>query len=135
YVVWPLLLLLVLAVVRLVRRGRGRPGATGDGSLPRAAVLAALLVVTAASFAWSVVHTAEQPGAAYFSTLTRAWELGLGALVALVPVSALRRLGRGSATALAVVGLGMVAAACVVLDEATPFPGYAAALPVVGTAL
>lgn len=127
YVAWPLLLLLVLAAVRLVRRG--------SSGLPRGAVLGTLLVVTGASFAWSVLHTAEQPGAAYFSTLTRAWELGLGALIALVPATALRRLGRVPTTLLAALGLALVAVACVVLDDGTAFPGYAAALPVVGSAL
>ncbi|MDN4173718.1 acyltransferase family protein [Nocardioides sp. SOB77] len=135
YVVWPLLLLACLGVARLAgRRAGGGEGRAGTG-LPRAAVAGVLLAVTAASFAWSVAHTADQPTAAYFSTLTRAWELGLGALVALLPGTALRRLGRGGATALAVAGLVMVATACVVLTGATAFPGYAAALPVVGTAL
>ncbi|MEV7430538.1 acyltransferase family protein [Nocardioides sp. NPDC092400] len=142
YVVWPLLLLACLASARFGRRSRTRPGRptgrpTGSptGGLPRGAVLGVLLAVTTASFAWSVVQTADQPTAAYLSTLTRAWELGLGALVALLPAAATRRLGQRSATVLAVAGLAMVATACVVLTEATPFPGHAAALPVVGTAL
>ncbi|MCR6031270.1 acyltransferase family protein [Nocardioides sp. zg-579] len=134
YVVWPLLLLACLGLARLLRRRSGQQE-SGPAGLPRRAVAAVLVAVTAASFAWSVLHTAAEPTAAYFSTLTRAWELGLGALVALVPATALRRLGRAGATALAATGLAMIAVACVVITGATAFPGYAAALPVVGTAL
>ena len=41
-----------------------------------------LVVVIVASYWFSVVQTASQPTAAYFSPFTRAWELALGALVA-----------------------------------------------------
>ena len=39
-------------------------------------------VVIVASFVFSVVDTSGHPTSAYFSPLTRAWELALGALVA-----------------------------------------------------
>ena len=94
-----------------------------------------LFVVTAASFTWSVVQTADEPSAAYFSTLTRAWELGLGAMVALVSPALLARIGPQGGSVLAVLGLGAIVAACIGFTSETPFPGYAAALPVVGTAL
>ena len=55
YVVWPLLLLLCLGLVKLARRGR-----PDQRRLPRRAVFAMLFVVTAASFTWSVVQTAER---------------------------------------------------------------------------
>jgi peptidoglycan/LPS O-acetylase OafA/YrhL len=41
-----------------------------------------LVMVIVASYWLSVVQTASQPTAAYFSPFTRAWELALGALVA-----------------------------------------------------
>ncbi len=130
YVVWPLLLLLCLGLVKLARRGR-----PDQRRLPRRTVFAMLLVVTATSFTWSVVQTANEPAAAYFSTLTRAWELGLGAIIALASPALLKRIGRRSGSVLAVLGLGAVVAACIGFTSETPFPGYAAALPVVGTAL
>lgn len=40
---------------------------------------AVAFAVVAASFAWALVQTDTQATVAYFSTLTRAWELGDGA--------------------------------------------------------
>jgi peptidoglycan/LPS O-acetylase OafA/YrhL len=40
------------------------------------------VIVIAASFALSVFQTTSSPTVAYFSPFTRAWELALGALVA-----------------------------------------------------
>ncbi|MEJ7832663.1 MAG: acyltransferase family protein [Nocardioides sp.] len=133
YLAWPLLLLGCLGVVKLVRRVRR--GHTPDQQLPRKAVLAMLLALTATSFTWSVVQTAEQPGSAYFSTLTRAWELGVGAMIALIPAAAASRLSRRTVSAMGVVGLAAIVVACVVYTPETAFPGYAAALPVLGAAL
>ena len=56
-----------------------------------------LSLVVAASFAWSVLHTADSPGTAYFVTTTRAWQLGVGALLALLTPT-LARLPRPAAT-------------------------------------
>lgn len=90
------------------------------------------LVVT--SFAWSVWHTATSAQTAYFVTTTRVWELAVGSLLAcLLPV--LARLGRWPAQALGVAGLLLLAWTAFVTDTSTPWPGSAAALPVVGTAL
>ena len=133
YVVWPLLLGLCLLLGRAgarVLRRRDRPR-----GLPTGTVLLVLVLVVGASFAWSVQQSAAQPGTAYFSTLTRAWELGVGALAALVPAAATRRLGRVGGNLLALVGLAAIGVACVRYTPETVFPGYAAALPVLGTAL
>ncbi len=129
YVVWPLLL---LGLVALSRAGRGR---RADAPLPRTTILVALLIITAGSFAWSLHQTVEQPGSAYFSTFTRAWELGVGGLAALVAVPLARRLHRHLLTLLGAVGLVGVLVACVTFTPTTAFPGYSAALPVLGTAL
>ena len=49
-------------------------------------VLAALFAAVAiSSLAYGVYSTEAQAGAAYFSTLTRGWELALGGLLALAP--------------------------------------------------
>jgi peptidoglycan/LPS O-acetylase OafA/YrhL len=122
YLVWPLLvLLLCLLVVRAHRPIR-------DVAVP------VLGVIVAASFAWSVVQTGSDTVTAYFSPFTRAWELALGALAAcLAP-----RLAKLRPDLLAVaswLGLGMVLVAALRFDESTLFPGYVAALPVVGSAL
>ena len=122
YLVWPALLLVLVLLAR--RR-----------ALPRRLVLTVLVLVTGASFAWSVVSTSSDPLAAYFSTPARAWELGLGALTALVATGIAARwsgLVRGLVCS---AGLVLIAVACVSYSDATPFPGSAAALPVVGSAL
>ncbi|MBN1091662.1 acyltransferase [Blastococcus sp. TML/M2B] len=121
YLVWPALVLLAFAVPLA---GAGRR---------RVVLWVVLGAVTAASFAWSVHATSASPTTAYFSTFTRAWELGLGALVA-VSAAQLSRLPAPLRAALAWAGLAVVLASAFVLDEGTPFPGTAAALPVVGTA-
>ncbi|WP_169742079.1 acyltransferase family protein [Phycicoccus jejuensis] len=73
FLVWPLLVLACAAVARRTRRV-GVP----------AAVVAALAVVTLASFAWSVHTTATRQSFAYFDTTARLWELGLGGLLAVL---------------------------------------------------
>ena len=122
YLVWPLLvLLLCLLVVRAHRPIR-------DVAVP---VLAGII---AASFAWSVVQTGSDTVTAYFSPFTRAWELALGALAACLSPRIARL--RGDLLAVASwAGLAMVLVAALGYDERTLFPGYAAALPVVGSAL
>ncbi|MBO0843271.1 MAG: acyltransferase, partial [Nocardioides sp.] len=90
-----------------------------------------LAVLTGASLAYSLHLTHEVPPAAYFSTFTRAWEFLLGTLLAAAVVGGLR-LHRYVRFALGTIGLLLILAAIWRFDGATPFPGYAAALPVVG---
>src|SRR3954451_4622745 len=74
YLLWPALL--VFAAVlgrRLVRRS----------GTPVAAPIAVLALLTAASFVGSLEWTSTSPPWAYFSLPSRAWELGVGGLVAL----------------------------------------------------
>ncbi|GGK73633.1 acyltransferase family protein [Ornithinimicrobium pekingense] len=122
YVLWPVLLLLLL----LVARGRARVFVGWSWGLTLAA-LAVSLVLSA----WWTEQNASQ---AYFVTPTRVHELMLGAVVAL---GARRwpRVPRVPAAALGWVGLAMIVTALVVIDASTPFPGTAALLPTVGTAL
>jgi peptidoglycan/LPS O-acetylase OafA/YrhL len=92
-----------------------------------------LAVITLASFAWSVMQTAQTPTFAYFSTFTRAWELGVGGLLAIFATS-LRRLPSPAKAAASWLGVAGIFASALLYTEATPFPGAAAALPVLGTA-
>jgi peptidoglycan/LPS O-acetylase OafA/YrhL len=122
YLIWPALL---LAGAWLGRRA-------GLGLRP---VLAAgFAAVAVASLAYSVYSTQAQAGAAYFSTLTRGWELALGGMLALVPASRLGLRSRWIASALAPGGLGAIAFATFRFDDDTLFPGYAALVPTLGTA-
>ncbi|SDC05737.1 Peptidoglycan/LPS O-acetylase OafA/YrhL, contains acyltransferase and SGNH-hydrolase domains [Geodermatophilus telluris] len=125
YAGWPLL---VLALVWLAGRTRsGRP-----------LLLPGIAVVTAASLAWSVYWTATEPAAAYFQTPTRVWELGVGAVLALglsgARAQALLASGPMVPVVLRWAGFAAIAVAAVTLSSASPFPGYLALLPVLGTA-
>ncbi|MFI2103377.1 acyltransferase family protein [Isoptericola sp. NPDC019693] len=127
YVLWPVLIgLTVLLAVRLRRRGTSR-----SAWVPTAVV--GLVVVV--SLAWSVYLTATNPSAAYFVTTTRLWELALGGLVAAAVTVRPWRLSAPARAATAWTGLAAVVAAVLLFDGTTPFPGVAAALPTVGTAL
>jgi len=108
YLAWPVL----LALAAVAARGR------------RIALALAIGSVTAASLAWSVYLTAAEPASAYFVTPTRAWEFGLGGLLALAGG---RLPAAGTWLGLAAIGL-----AAALYSPATPFPGVAALLPVAG---
>lgn len=113
YIVVPLLIVATLLLRRRWRVGVG----------------VVLVVVILASFAFSVHATATNPSAAYFVTSTRAWEFGLGALLAYGAVEAparLRTLGAGA-------GLAMIVASVFLVSGESAFPGWIAAVPVVAT--
>jgi peptidoglycan/LPS O-acetylase OafA/YrhL len=121
YLVWPWLLLLVTRRARRTGRSLTAP------------LLIGLAIVAIPSLWWSTVQTGSAPGWAYFSTLTRAWELAVGgALVMALP--ALRRLPRAAAALLGWAGALAVLWACLRFTETMPFPGTAALVPVLGTA-
>ncbi|WP_158604414.1 acyltransferase family protein [Nocardioides mangrovicus] len=119
YVVWPIVV--ALALVLGSRRGR-------------AALIVLVVAVVAVSSAYAVVVTRASAPWAYFSLHTRAWELALGALVALA-APALARLPRRLAAIGAWGGIAMIVLSAVRYTDATAFPGYAAWLPVGGAAL
>lgn len=98
----------------------------------------ALGVLSAASLAASVWVTAHDPSSAFFLLPTRAWELGVGALVAHMERRAVQQgdvLPIRHRELLGAAGLAAVAFSIFSYDSTTPFPGIAAALPVCGTAM
>ncbi len=134
YFIWPVLILGLSVLAVVWRRQAGKTDG-GDTSRSTRTVLALGLtvVVVLPSLAWSVWYTASEPQQAYFVTTTRLWELGLGALVAvLAPVWML--LPRVVADALGWVGLTLLLASAVVLDTSVAWPGSAALWPTVATA-
>lgn len=118
YIVVPLLLLVIALVVRRA------------GLRLTQTVVIVLVALAAASLLWSVVQTSQNPGIAYFSTLTRAWELVLGGVAALL----LRRitLTHAISSVLGWVGLVLILGSSLLLTTAMPFPGALALLPVLG---
>ncbi len=131
YLVWPLLLLIAAALVR--RAARTSRLSRVPSKRRHTAFVVALLVILVPSFAYSIAYTASDAAQAYFVTTTRMWELALGGAVAL---SARRLMGipPWAAVALGWAGLAAIVGSAFVYTGATPFPGYAAALPTAGAA-
>ncbi|WP_420716189.1 acyltransferase family protein [Mycobacterium sp. 94-17] len=129
YLVWPALIIGTAWLIRHVRR-RAKADATSS-EIPYLIVLA---LVTAVSFAMSLAATNWMPSVAFFSLPTRAWELAAGGLVALTA----QHWGRLPAIPAAIAGwagLALILLSCTRLSTGTPYPGTAALLPVLGTAL
>ncbi len=100
----------------------------------RTRMLVVLGALTVCSLAWSVVQTQTNPSYAYFSPFTRAWELGLGAMVALA-TPLCRKVPPVVASVLTWCGLAAIMLAGTLFDTQTPYPGILVAVPVVGAAL
>jgi peptidoglycan/LPS O-acetylase OafA/YrhL len=133
YIVWPLLLYLIWK--------------------RKAATLSLLLLLLTFSFIFNVMSS--DPAADFYSPLTRFWELMAGAVLAYLslhweelttlfrklPRPALQIIGGGTApdsitrNTAAVIGVILIVAAVLTVDETMRFPGWWALLPVVGTYL
>jgi len=125
YFVWPWLLLGLLVVfARFI---------TVDGRRARQIAATTISIIVIASFAWAMYSGATQPTVAYFSTFTRAWELGIGALVA-IAAPLLSNIPRIARTVLAYVGLVGIIASCVLIPTTAAWPAPWALLPVLATA-
>jgi peptidoglycan/LPS O-acetylase OafA/YrhL len=131
YLVWPALLSLTLFGTSFLKRG-ARRARSAVGAKPTRRVLIVIAAAGVASLLWSIHSTDVTPVTAYFSPFTRAWELALGAFLA-VAVSRDLRMPAGAAAGW--IGTAMIAVAAFTFSAATPFPGYAALLPTVGAAL
>ena len=86
-----------------------------------------------ASFLLCIYATASQPTAAFYLIPFRAWELMIGSVLALNLVAPPDR--RWLRESIAILGLGMMLVSIAAFTRETPFPGAAAALPTLGTAL
>jgi peptidoglycan/LPS O-acetylase OafA/YrhL len=129
YLVWPALLSVVLFGAVAIRQA-ARPA----GKRQHRRLFLIVVLLGCLSFGWSIHLTAALPSAAYFSPATRAWELGLGAALA-VGASTVARVPPSWRLAMGWSGLLAIAAGAVIFSSATPFPGYSALLPTVGAVL
>lgn len=113
YLAWPLLLALLSRT-----------------SVNRLLVVVALAAI---SFALSIYAVAHWPAAAFFLIPTRAWELAVGAALALGLLRPPRR--QAVRNALAASGLALIVVGLLLLDRVSPFPGLNALYPCLGTAM
>jgi peptidoglycan/LPS O-acetylase OafA/YrhL len=124
YFVWPWLMLGILALAGLRTGFRRR----------RTLIGIVMAIIIAVSFAWAMVETTSNPTVAYFSTFTRAWELGLGALIAIAsPWWA--KIPQAMRPVLGWLGFVGIVASYFIVNDSLPFPAPWAALPVLATAL
>lgn len=123
YLVFPLLLVLVLLLMRAGKR-----------------FVAVLLVLTLVglSFALNLVGTFHGVGPrsewaiGYYGTVGRAWEFGVGVVLALLPSLRIPG-GVFGREMVAWIGLVAVMASFLVITDESSFPGWIALLPVLGT--
>jgi len=120
YVVYPTLFLLLAGI--------------GSRLSLRVRLTVGLVIVICASLAFSIVDTANDPTGAYFSPFTRAWELALGALVA-VGTPWLLKVPEKVAAIAAWLGFAAVLVAATTFTSHTAYPGSLISIPVVGAAL
>ena len=102
------------------------------GERRRQYTTALLALIAMLSFAASLYGVYRHPAASFFLLPTRAWELLVGSLLALVPGSL--RFPNVVNQMMACLAIFAIAFAVFVYDDRTPFPGLAAILPVGGAA-
>lgn len=112
YIVWP------FVAAMLARRENQTP-------------LRVFVVVTVlASLALSIIGVRLFQEFTFYMLPTRAWELGLGAMLAVGAVPAIR--SQAEREAVAVLGILLIAGSMVLYSEAVPFPGPYALAPCLG---
>ena len=119
YVIFPLLML-------LLRR------------LPQRVLFTIISGLALLSLVLSILGTPIKPDATFYLLPTRAWELAAGILPAMLEANRSHTSSRLPAVAMhgfSLVGLALMGVAIFTFNTSTPFPGYAALLPVVGAVL
>jgi peptidoglycan/LPS O-acetylase OafA/YrhL len=97
---------------------------------PRRWLAGMVVAILLISFALNIAFLRDHPSAVFYLPFTRVWELAAGALVLNLPRP------KGRATGIfALVGALLIASAFVWFTDRTPFPGWAATVPVAGTML
>ncbi len=121
YLVYPAVILAFLAV---------------PGRWPmRRRLAVGISAITIVSFADSVVSSHLGELGAYYLPFGRAWELGVGALLA-IGTGAAERINRTAATVITWLGLAVIlVAAWTVSLQRAAYPGWIAAVPVLGAAM
>ncbi len=117
YLVWPLVLAFGFAVVKRTRT--------------LFLLLVALVVV---SFVACVILTFRSQPWAFFGLPTRAWELGVGGIIASILTYRPKLLSGAVAATVGWIGVVGIVASATLFTSSTGFPGYWAAVPVVSTA-
>ena len=121
YMLFPLGLLILARLAAPARR----PGL----------ILGAIAALVLLGFAAAVLGWRREPEAAFYLLPTRAWQLGVGALLAAWLYARAPRLPGWARETGGSAGLALIAFATVTFDETTPFPTWPALVPTLGAAL
>ena len=102
----------------------------------KSSLVAPLVVVAVISLA-SLVRaiTTANPTQSYFDSFDRAYELGIGALLALVLALRKFSLGNVSSNLISIAGIACMALSVIAFDTGSRFPGASALVPTIGAAL
>ena len=114
YFIWPMLILIFFTLAKALKN--------------RIFLTYFVVAITLSSFIFSIYLTETSPIWAFYSLPTRAWELGLGALLVLIPPIKTKKF-------VGLFGFTLLIISAFVFNEGTAFPGLNAALPVLGTVL
>ncbi|MDA8436172.1 MAG: acyltransferase family protein [Actinomycetales bacterium] len=123
YVVWPVVLLVATLLATKVLHRRLRP-----------TLFAALVLLAVPSLVWSQHLVSTGDTSAYFSALSRAFELAAGGLLA-IAMPLVVRAPRAARVIGPIVGFGVVVWCMATFTTLTPFPGVNVVPVVVGTLL
>lgn len=121
YIAWPLLFLFAQFVL------------SKAGFKVLTTLSCSVLIVFVSSLVHSAFYSNANPPMAYFATSTRAWELALGGLLAVLAGKTTLRVS--ASVALCTAGIFLILTSFFVIDSNTVFPGLIALLPTIGTAL
>ncbi len=124
YLVFPVTLIGFVAIAKKFRLKNVLLAATGLVS-----------AVTAASLTLAVFAGAETASTSYFSSATRAYELGIGALLACLVLARKPVVGALASTVIGTIGFAAMAIASTAFNGALAFPGAYALVPTIGAAL
>jgi peptidoglycan/LPS O-acetylase OafA/YrhL len=102
----------------------------------RASVLYVVILLSAMSFLFSEWGSRHYPSANFYLVFSRIWELGAGALCAILLHKKQGTLGLGNKSGiLGLLGLFLILISVFIYDDKTPFPSVYTLLPVLGSVL
>lgn len=119
YLFWPLILFLMFVMLRRRRR----------------LLVVGIGLLAAASLIAGVVMTPLDQPSAFFLLPTRAWELLIGGLVGIALLRSRDAIPEWVRAMGGWVGIALIFASILLYDDSTVFPGTAAILPTIGTAI
>jgi peptidoglycan/LPS O-acetylase OafA/YrhL len=97
--------------------------------------IAGILIVAAASFVVNIITVSDFPVAAFYSPLSRFWELAFGSILALAENKVSRpQIFDPWSNPLSILGVGAILVPAFLLEPQMRFPGWLALFPTIGAA-